>query len=96
MSSKLPDAKPETAELNRRDFLKRVGYASALTLATGGLGLALYDPKGPVPSRGPEGVDRFRELLPPRHGSGAGENGHSPGHGPGAHGRAGGKGPGRD
>jgi uncharacterized protein (DUF362 family) len=35
--------------LNRRDFLKRVGYASALALATGGLGLALYDPKGPAP-----------------------------------------------
>jgi uncharacterized protein (DUF362 family) len=48
LSSKLPDAKPDTAELNRRDFLKRVGFASALALATGGLGLALYDPKGPA------------------------------------------------
>ena len=50
MSSKLPDAKPLTRELNRRDFLKRVGYASAVALATGGLGLALYDPKGPAPA----------------------------------------------
>jgi hypothetical protein len=38
--------------VNRRDFLKRVGYASALALATGGLSLALYDPKGPVPAEG--------------------------------------------
>jgi len=52
LSSKLPDAKPETGELNRRDFLKRVGYASAVALATGGLGLALYDPKGPAPGEG--------------------------------------------
>ncbi len=41
-----------TGELNRRDFLKRVGYASALALAAGGLGLALYDSKGPAPSEG--------------------------------------------
>lgn len=41
-----------TAELSRRDFLKRVGYASAMALAAGGLGLALYDPKGPVPVEG--------------------------------------------
>jgi len=41
-----------TGELNRRDFLKRVGYASALALAAGGLGLALYDPKGPAPAEG--------------------------------------------
>ncbi len=37
-----------TEELTRRDFLKRVGYASALALAAGGLGLALYDSKGPA------------------------------------------------
>jgi len=39
----------QTRELNRRDFLKRIGYASAAALAAGGLGLALYDPKGPAP-----------------------------------------------
>jgi hypothetical protein len=38
--------------LTRRDFLIRVGYASALALTAGGLGLALYDSKGPVPSEG--------------------------------------------
>ena len=37
-------------DLTRRDFLKRVGYASALALAAGGLGLALYDAKGPAPA----------------------------------------------
>jgi uncharacterized protein (DUF362 family) len=37
-------------ELSRRDFLKRVGFASALALAAGGLGLALYDSKGPAPT----------------------------------------------
>lgn len=42
----------QTGELNRRDFLKRVGYASALALAAGGLGLALYDSKGPAPAEG--------------------------------------------
>jgi uncharacterized protein (DUF362 family) len=40
----------QTEELNRRDFLKRVGYASALALAAGGLSLALYDSKGPAPT----------------------------------------------
>lgn len=45
-SSKKPLA---TEELTRRDFLKRVGYASALALAAGGLGLALYDRQGPAP-----------------------------------------------
>lgn len=46
-SSKEPLA---TEELTRRDFLKRVGYASALALAAGGLGLALYDRQGPAPA----------------------------------------------
>jgi uncharacterized protein (DUF362 family) len=52
LSSKLSDPTTETRELNRRDFLKRLGYASAAALAAGGLGLALYDPKGPAPSEG--------------------------------------------
>jgi len=42
----------KSGTLNRRDFLKRVGYASALALAAGGLGLALYDSQGPAPSEG--------------------------------------------
>jgi uncharacterized protein (DUF362 family) len=52
LSAKLKDATAETGELSRRDFLKRVGYASAVALAAGGLGLALYDPKGPAPGEG--------------------------------------------
>ena len=45
-----PDEKQQQPEeLSRRDFLKRVGYASALALAAGGLGLVLYDRQGPAP-----------------------------------------------
>ncbi len=36
--------------INRRDFLKRLGYASVVALAAGGGGLALYDSKGPASS----------------------------------------------
>ncbi|MCL4500882.1 MAG: DUF362 domain-containing protein, partial [Deltaproteobacteria bacterium] len=52
MSKTTDEEKIKAGELNRRDFLKRLGYASVLTLAAGGLGLALYDPKGPAPSEG--------------------------------------------
>ncbi|MEJ2070564.1 MAG: twin-arginine translocation signal domain-containing protein [Syntrophobacterales bacterium] len=46
-----PDEKQrQPEELSRRDFLKRVGYASALALAAGGLGWALYDRQGPAPA----------------------------------------------
>ncbi len=46
-----PDEKQRPPEeLSRRDFIKRVGYASALALATGGLGLVLYDRHGPAPA----------------------------------------------
>jgi uncharacterized protein (DUF362 family) len=37
-------------EMTRRDFLKRLGYASAAALAAGGLGLALHDAQGPAPA----------------------------------------------
>ena len=66
MSSKLPDAKPETAELNRRDFLKRVGYASVLALGTCGLGLALYDPKGPAPGQGQKALTGLGDFTSQR------------------------------
>ncbi len=49
--------------LTRRDFLKRVGYASAAALAAGGLGLALYDARGPAPTQGQKalaGLGDFR------------------------------------
>ncbi|MBM4284632.1 MAG: DUF362 domain-containing protein [Deltaproteobacteria bacterium] len=51
-------------EISRRDFLTRLGYASALTLAAGGLGLALYDPKGPAPfqvQKALSGLGDFRD-----------------------------------
>jgi uncharacterized protein (DUF362 family) len=49
VSKPADEAKIQTEELTRRDFLKRVGYASALALAAGGLGWALYDSQGPLP-----------------------------------------------
>jgi uncharacterized protein (DUF362 family) len=52
LAPKLKDVSPETGALNRRDFLKRLGYASAVTLGACGLGLYLYDPKGPAPGPG--------------------------------------------
>ena len=44
-----PDAERlQTERLNRRDFLKRVGVCLGPGPGHGGLGLALYDPKGPA------------------------------------------------
>ncbi|MHB8068380.1 MAG: DUF362 domain-containing protein [Desulfobaccales bacterium] len=71
MSSKPKDAKPETAELTRRDFLKRVGYASALALAAGGLGYALHDPKGPAPSEGQKALTGLGDFTAKAPASGA-------------------------
>jgi uncharacterized protein (DUF362 family) len=45
----MDDQKKQIDTLTRRDFLKRLGYASAATLAVGGLGLALHDSLGPAP-----------------------------------------------
>ncbi len=56
MPAKIKDGVPEAGEMNRRDFLKRVGYASALALAAGGLGYALHDAKGPASSEGPKAL----------------------------------------
>ena len=59
--------------LNRRDFLKRVGYASALALATGGLGLALYDPKGPAPVVGQKALTALGNYTLPALAAGPGK-----------------------
>jgi uncharacterized protein (DUF362 family) len=59
------EKKLRTGELNRRDFLKRLGYASALTLAAGGLGLALYDPKGPAPSEDRKALTGLGDYAAP-------------------------------
>jgi uncharacterized protein (DUF362 family) len=61
------DEKIRPGELTRRDFLKRVGYASALALAAGGLGLALHDAKGPAPAEGPKaltGLGDYTSKVP--------------------------------
>ena len=52
-----------TGEMNRRDFLKRVGYASALALAAGGLGLALYDSKGPAPAESQKALSGLGDFA---------------------------------
>lgn len=49
MTKSADKEKIKNAELTRRDFLKRVGCASALALAAGGLGYAFYDSQGPLP-----------------------------------------------
>ena len=50
MKSSEQNTEPNTSgDLTRRDFLKRLGYASAAAVAMGGLGLSLHDSKGPVP-----------------------------------------------
>lgn len=63
----------QTDELNRRDFLKRLGYASALTLAAGGLGLALYDPKGPAPVEGRKALTGLGDFTSPAVAAGPGK-----------------------
>jgi uncharacterized protein (DUF362 family) len=50
LSTEIKNAKSQTPEMSRRDFLKRLGYASGIALAAGGLGLALHDRKGPSPA----------------------------------------------
>ncbi len=49
MNNKADENDTPSGDMNRRDFLRRVGYASALALAAGGLGLALFNSKGPPP-----------------------------------------------
>jgi uncharacterized protein (DUF362 family) len=55
----------QTQELSRRDFLKRLGYASALTLAAGSLGLALYDSRGPAPVEGQKALTGLGDFSLP-------------------------------
>jgi uncharacterized protein (DUF362 family) len=54
-----------SGEWNRRDFLKRVGYASAVALGACGLGLALYDSKGPAPSKGQKALTGLGDYTLP-------------------------------
>jgi len=63
----------EERELTRRDFLIRVGYASALALTAGGLGLALYDSKGPAPSEGQKALTGLGDYTAKALASGTGK-----------------------
>jgi uncharacterized protein (DUF362 family) len=54
--------------MTRRDFLIRLGYASGVALAAGGLGLALHEAQGPAPLEGRKtlsglGDYRLHELV---------------------------------
>ena len=62
-----------TGALNRRDFLKRLGYASAAALAAGGLGLAFYDSKGPALSQGQKALTGLGDFRPRALASGPGK-----------------------
>src|SRR4030042_6332730 len=50
-----------------------MGYASALALATGGLGLALYDPKGPVPAESQKALTGLGNFTSPAMAAGPGK-----------------------
>ncbi|MBM4274645.1 MAG: DUF362 domain-containing protein [Deltaproteobacteria bacterium] len=59
--------------MNRRDFLIRVGCASAAALAAGGLGLALYDSKGPAPAEVQKTLTGLGDYTPRGLASGPGK-----------------------
>jgi uncharacterized protein (DUF362 family) len=65
--------KIEAEEMNRRDFLKRLGYASAAALAAGGLGLALHDSKGPTPAHQPKALTGLGDFANPALTPGSGK-----------------------
>lgn len=51
--------------LSRRDFLRRLAGASAGAVVVGGLGLALYDPKGPAPGGGGKALATLGDFAAP-------------------------------
>jgi uncharacterized protein (DUF362 family) len=68
------DEKPSPKEaLTRRDFLKRLGYASALAVGACGLGLALYDAKGPAATEGPKALTGLGDFAVEPAGRGPGK-----------------------
>jgi uncharacterized protein (DUF362 family) len=52
-----------TGDLTRRDFFKRVGYASALALGAVGLGLTLLDTRGPAPLEGAKALSGLGDFT---------------------------------
>ena len=63
-----PGSSGRPADLDRRQFLRRLAGASVLAVAAGGLGAALYDPKGPAGVAGGKalaGLGDFRVAPPP-------------------------------
>ena len=63
-----PDPSAARTGLNRRDFLRRLAGASVVAVAAGGLGMALYDAKGPSGAVGGKVLDTlgdYRVAAPP-------------------------------
>ena len=60
-------------DMTRRDFLKRLGYASAAALAVGGLGLALHDSRGPAPAGQQQALTGLGNFADPALAAGAGK-----------------------
>jgi uncharacterized protein (DUF362 family) len=63
----------QSDNLTRRDFLKRLGYASAAALAAGGLGLALHDSQGPSPAGQQKALTGLGNFANPAIPPGAGK-----------------------
>jgi uncharacterized protein (DUF362 family) len=62
----------QPGDLTRRDFLKRLGFASAAALALGGLGLAFHDSKGPAPSGQQQALTGLGNFADPALAPGSG------------------------
>jgi uncharacterized protein (DUF362 family) len=60
-------------DLTRRDFLKRLGYASAAALAAGGLGLVLHDAQGPAPVAPQQALTGLGNFADPALAAGSGK-----------------------
>jgi uncharacterized protein (DUF362 family) len=65
--------KKQTDNLTRRDFLKRLGYASAAALAAGGLGVALHDSQGPAPAGQQKALNGLGNFANPAMAPGSGK-----------------------
>ncbi|EHJ49359.1 protein of unknown function DUF362 [Solidesulfovibrio carbinoliphilus subsp. oakridgensis] len=64
-SAPFPEDRETGERLNRRDFLRRLAGASAVAVAAGGLGLALYDAKGPAAGVGGKVLNTLGDFSVP-------------------------------
>ena len=71
-SSDVKNDPNQPGDLTRRDFLKRLGFASAAALALGGLGLAFHDSKGPAPAGQQQALTGLGNFADPTLAPGSG------------------------